>query len=300
VEPNEPKAHHYAPQFYLRNFAHDGARKKIWAVAKHGDRAIWQERSIEYLGVQEDLYTVTVAGVPVSVERTIGHEIESPISESEAWEKISSNRADAITVADKAVIYALLRHFEARTPHMRQTLSELIDICEISPEKFSAEEREMYYALRQDFELRSMVQAYQASSLAWTNQNFERAAISICRTQIPLRTSTTPVLTIEAPDHPALHLPLPNQKPYTLTMTLNRFAFATLTLGDFGADAFTNDMVSDDVANGYNRHRVAQFAHFDSNAHLIGDRNSLIEDMTWAPYEVELERADKITFRRAS
>ncbi len=83
-------------------------------------------------------------------------------------------------------------------------------------------------------------------------------------------------------------------------MTLNRFAFATLTLEDFGADAFTNDMVSDDVANGYNRHRVAQFAHFDSNAHLIGDRNSLIEDMTWAPYEVELERADKITFRRAS
>jgi Protein of unknown function (DUF4238) len=101
---NEPRNHHFAPQFYLRNFAHDENAKKVWAVTKHGERAVWQERSIEYLGVEQDLYTVNVSGVPVSVEQNIGHHIESPISESPTWEKIASNRAEALTKSE-AIIY---------------------------------------------------------------------------------------------------------------------------------------------------------------------------------------------------
>jgi hypothetical protein len=81
-------------------------------------------------------------------------------------------------------------------------------------------------------------------------------------------------------------------------MTLNRHAFATLTLGEFEGEAFHNLEVEDDVAHGYNRHRVAQFAHFEANRHLISDRTRLVEDMTWASYDVEVDRLDKLTFRR--
>lgn len=81
-------------------------------------------------------------------------------------------------------------------------------------------------------------------------------------------------------------------------MTLNPYTFATLALGDFGGKKFGNEAVPDDVAHGYNRHRVAQFAHFEANRHLISGRARLIEDMTWAPYNVELDRPDKVTFRR--
>jgi Protein of unknown function (DUF4238) len=295
---NKPRSHHYAPQFYLRNFAFDAQQTKVFALTKHGERAVWQAKSIGYLGVEDDLYTVTVDGVLVSMERTIGRNIESPISESVTWEKISTGRAESLSLADKPIIYALIRHFESRTPHAAQTTDELIQMCKDHPENFSEEEREMYFLLGQNPEFRAEFFASRVTQIVWSHENYQRALITICRTNIPLRTSTTPVHSVAAPRHPALHLPLPGQVPYTLTMTLNRHTFACLTLGDFEPDTFSNLLVPDDVARGYNRQRAAQFAYFPANAHLITDRQDLIEDMTWAPYDVELERSDKITFRR--
>src|SRR2546423_840532 len=116
-----PRDHHYVPQFFLRNFAIDPERKRIATVAKHGDRAIWAERSIESLGYERDLYVHLRRGVPVSVETTINTRIETPISQSDPWAKIASGNTAALDRFDKPVLYALIRHLEARTPHYSNT-----------------------------------------------------------------------------------------------------------------------------------------------------------------------------------
>src|SRR5215210_4352525 len=120
-----PRDHHYAPQFFLRNFAVDSERRKITTVAKNGQYAVWAKRSIERLGYDRDLYVHLQRGVPVSVETEINRRVETPISKSETWEKITSNRTECLDRSDKPLLYALIRHLEARTPHFQATGSEL-------------------------------------------------------------------------------------------------------------------------------------------------------------------------------
>ncbi len=97
---NEPRDHHVVPQFFLRNFAVDAARTTITTVAKHGDRAVWGERSIRGLGYERDFYVHTVRGAPVSVETDIARSIETPISRSDTWTKIAAGRSDALYSSD--------------------------------------------------------------------------------------------------------------------------------------------------------------------------------------------------------
>jgi hypothetical protein len=124
VTTNVPRDHHYAPQFFLRNFAVDPEKRKLTTVAKHDRFAVWAERSIEHLGYERDLYVHFRRGIPVSVESAINSSIETPISQSGTWAKIASGRSDALDRSDKAILYALIRHLEVRTPHYLSTMRE--------------------------------------------------------------------------------------------------------------------------------------------------------------------------------
>src|SRR6185312_2740579 len=135
---------------YLRNFACDPEKKKLRTLAKNGDYAVWAERSIEGLGFERDLYVHSHAGVPVSVEDAINRSIETPISRSDTWAKIQSGRTDALDRSDKPILYALVRHFEARTPHYLATHLELARLA-AQPDSdipFTEEERAHYAELR--------------------------------------------------------------------------------------------------------------------------------------------------------
>src|SRR5205814_425338 len=90
----EPRNHHYAPQFFLRNFAVDEEKQRITTVSKHGPVAVWAERSIQEIAYERDLYVHMVGSVPVSVETSINRRIETPISQSDTWAKISTGRTD--------------------------------------------------------------------------------------------------------------------------------------------------------------------------------------------------------------
>jgi hypothetical protein len=85
--------------------------------------------------------------------------------------------------------------------------------------------------------------------------------------------------------------------PYQLILTLNRTTIASLVLADFD-DAFSNTEISLEVARGFNRYFVGQFAYFEHVKHLITDRTDLMVDMTWAPYELMEDTERKTTFRR--
>jgi hypothetical protein len=296
---NTPHDHHYVPQFFLRNFAVDSAGKKLTTVAKHGPIAVWSERSIESLGYERDLYVHLQAGVPVCVEGAINERIENPISKSDTWMKIASGRADALNRSDKPALYALIRHLEARNPHYIATNLELAELAasDESDIPFTDEEREMYASMRSKPGLTKTMFNAMSASLDWTEENFAGAGILILRSPIPLRSSTTPVLTIGAPQHPALRLPLPGMAPYQLILTLNKTTIVSLVLADFD-NAFENIAIAADIAKFFNRHFVGQFAYFEHVRHLITGREDLSQDMTWAPYDVVQDTARKITFRR--
>jgi Protein of unknown function (DUF4238) len=299
MSSNEPRDHHYAPQFFLRNFAVDPEKKKITTVAKHGSRAVWAKRSIEGIGFERDFYVHLRGNVPISVESTINKSVETPISKSDTWAKIISGRTDALDRSDKPILYALIRHLEFRTPHALSTIKELTQLA-ASPEcdiPFSDDERDMYALLRANPNYASTIFNMMSISIDWSEENFAGAGLSIFRSPIPLRTSTVPVLAIGAPEHPALRLPLPGMIPHQHLLTLNRNTMASLVLADFD-DAFTNSEIDIVTARAFNRHFACQFARFENVRHLITDCDDLVADMTWAPYDLVKETEHKITFQR--
>jgi len=152
VSNGESRKHHYVPQFYLRNFASDAARQKLWTVAKNGDHAVWAERSIGTLGYEEDLYVHYEDGVPVSVETDINRLVETPIASTDTWAKIVEGRTAELDVRDKPVLYALIRHLEVRSPHQWHTLNELAALAAdpASGIPFTDDERELYAQMRSD------------------------------------------------------------------------------------------------------------------------------------------------------
>jgi hypothetical protein len=294
---NEPRDHHYVPQFFLRNFAVDPEKKKITTVARHGPRAVWAKRSIEGIGLERDLYMHLQSGVPVSVENAINKRVETPISRSDTWAKIVSGRTDALDRSDKPILYALIRHLESRTPHSLSTMRELAQLA-ASPDSgipFTDEERDMYAYFRANPNHESAMFNRMSASVDWTAESFAGAGLSIFRSPIPLRTSTVPVLAIRAPEDPALRLPLPGMVPYQLVLTLNRTTIVTLVLADFD-DAFANGEIDVVVARAFNRYFACQFAFFKNVRHLITDRDDLVADMTWAHYDLAEETERKITF----
>jgi hypothetical protein len=197
-------------------------------------------------------------------------------------------------------LYALIRHFEFRTPHALSTTEELAQFAASSDSNipFTDEERDMYAFLRADPNRARAMFNMMSASLDWSAESFPGAALLIFRSPIPLRTSTTPVLPIGTPTDPALCLPLPGMVPHQHVLTLNRTTIASLVLGDFD-DLFVNREIDVAVANAYNRNFVAQFGCFENVRHLITDRNDeLIADMTWAPYDLVKETKRKIIFRR--
>ena len=296
---NKDHKHHYVPQFYLRNFAIDEEKKKIATVGKHGSRAIWSIRSIKGLGWEHDLYVHLRRGVPVSVESVINDQIEIPISQSDTWAKIVSNKTDTLDRSDKPILYALIKHLETRSPHYRATAMELAQLA-ADPDSeipFTEEERELYAYLRTNKNSTKEFFNLKASSLEWSEQDYSKASVMVFRSPIPLRSSSVPVLTMNVPEHPALHLPLPGTKPYQLVLPLNPTTIVCLVIADFD-DNFINAEISLDEALGFNRQYVCQFSNFDQVRHLITGREDIEAEMAWAQYQLIEENKRSITFRK--
>lgn len=299
MAPNEPRNHHYVPKFFLRNFAVDEAKTRIATVGKSGPVAVWMERSIESLGFERDFYVHMRGGIPVSVETDINRRIETPLSRSDTWAKIASGKGEELDRSDRAVLYALIRHLEARTPHYEATLNELAAMAADPGSKmpFSDDERAIYSAVKAAPNLAKATLNAMATSTAWTERSFEGAALTILRSPIALRASTVPVLALRVPPHPAIYLPQPGMVPYQLVLPLNPTTIACLVLGDFDG-AFSNLQMDIATAAWFNLNYVGQFSHFDHVRHLITAAQGLVEDMTWAPYDLLEKSERRMVFKR--
>jgi Protein of unknown function (DUF4238) len=296
---NEPRSHHYAPQFFLRNFAVDEAKTRFATVAKHGDMAIWAERSIENIGYERDFYVHTRNGAPISVETGINRWLETPLSRSDTWAKISSGRTDALDQHDRPILYSLIRHLEVRTPHFEATIRDLSRMATSAESEipFSDEERLYYSMMRSNPNLAKATLNRMSMTTQWAEESFHGALIMVVRSPVPLRSSTTPVFALPCPPHSAMGLPLPGMSPYQLVLTLNPMTLVSLVLGDFDGE-FSNQPIDYATACGFNRQFAAQFAKFNAVRHLISSRIDLVDDVTWASYELLNDTPRKMKFRR--
>ena len=104
----------------------------------------------------------------------------------------------------KASALVRLQAALARNPHFLATaieLGELAASCN-SGISYTDEERERYAFERTNPDHAKSIFNLMSSSLAWTEEIFFSAGLSILRSPIPLRSSTTPVLVLPVPETP--------------------------------------------------------------------------------------------------
>ncbi|HWU79323.1 MAG TPA: DUF4238 domain-containing protein [Caulobacter sp.] len=294
----EPRDHHYAPQFYLRNFAADPEGLKINTVGKSGLTAVWTQRSIESVGQERDFYVHMVDGAPVSVETLINRQVETPISNSQTWRKIREDPA-ALDRSDRAVLYALVRHFKMRTPHALATTLELAAMAASSdsPIPFDERERRLYAQITAAPGGAKAHHNRLSLDTEWDPRAFASCLIGIVHSTIALRTSTTPVMAVRIPDDPRLALPAPGMTPYMDFLPLTPHLAVTLTMGEFGG-AFETERLNPLMTRAFNQQRMLQYGNSEPTRHMITSQDDLVEDMTWGPYTVLTQTDRKIVFRR--
>lgn len=293
---SEAKRHHYAPQFYLRNFACDTQKLKVEVVTKHGDHAVWSTSSIENLGY-EDHYYVDPDGT--SHENRINHFFESPLTQSSTWEKIVNNKFDSIDQSDRENLFFIIRQFQARTPHFENTIKELARIAseKSNTVEFENDEREFFQMLHHNpKELKAMLNK-KSSFIPLRKQELKNCLITVLHSPVPLFTLTNPVVSIKIPPHPRIFLPSPDMIPTQLYIALSPYISATLVYGDFPY-GFAKHELRKPEALGYQQHCVANFSYFPSIKHLIIPRTEVVKSMEWANYKFLSETSESIRFRR--
>ncbi len=92
---NEPRDHHYVPQFFLRNFAVDEAKTRISTVGKHGPMGVWAN-AIESLCYERDFHAHLRAGISVPVETDINPQKGRPLQRIAAFRRPGYEAAQRI------------------------------------------------------------------------------------------------------------------------------------------------------------------------------------------------------------
>lgn len=294
-----PKRHHYVPQFFLRNFSVDEQQQKVAALQKHGDRAVWATRSIKSIAYEYDLYVHMDGSIPVSVEEKINTNFETPISQTDTWKKISAGAIADLDATDRAVLYSLVRNFEARTPHYRKTLRELSVLAgrPDSEMNFSNEEKARYAELRASPLLMSRLANKMASTIDWTAREFFSCGISVFRVREPAYVCTTPVHIMKSPNHPRLRATQAGLVPHSSLMPLTPNAYILLSLGDFDG-AFQNHDVDAEVEMGLKQQIVTQFSYWPIVKHMVCAGDGLVDHLKWAGYNCTSNSTAKKTFVR--
>jgi len=110
----DPKKHHYVPQFYLRAFHCADDENKVPTISRHNPFLIKKNSSIAGIGYEDYLYKITDEEIEVCIENKLNRSIETPISQSSTWKKIDEGSPELLTEEDKLTIYIFMRHLESR------------------------------------------------------------------------------------------------------------------------------------------------------------------------------------------
>lgn len=198
---NEDRKHHYAPRFYLRQFACDAGRTEAMALTQQHNFVVGEPKAISRMGYEDDLHAIETLFGRTSIEARIGREIEDPISKSPTWARVLAGEYRALGESDIAILYLLCRHLERRNFATRQFIES--EQLRVQNPSFAADYTEEERAMHDTIE--AMPDGGHAFFLAGALQTapilqeLDEVGITILRSSMSLRSSTNPALTVPLP-----------------------------------------------------------------------------------------------------
>lgn len=275
--------YHYVPQFYLRQFSCSDDANKVSAFSLNKPFIIKGQKAIEGIAYEDKLYSISNEDLELCIEDEINRRIETPITQSETWNKIRNNQPEFIGESDKLTLYLFIRHIESRNVELLQFIRR--ENKRIKDPKYLAEysesERKMHsyidstksgserYFLEMTYDIRRFLRDY------------KRATITIIESRIPIRTSTNPVVVL--PDHMTYR-----EGPYNATarwLPLSKRFGAILYMSDARCDFYESGMVEDDVIRALNRLYIVQLLKAETVRHMIANDEHISDDFAWAGIE---------------
>lgn len=295
---NAAKRHHYVPQFYLRRFACADDANKVRVLEQHGDRLVVDRKSISRIGYEDALHDYVSDHGAGSIEAALNRHIETPFSKSETWAKIVGGRCDTLGAEDRLPIYGFARHLQRRN-------LETLRFIEAENARFKAGE------LDADLtdEERAM-HAWIAASADNAHALFREGALDttlpddagqinvmVCRSPIPLRSSTNPAVRISHPGRESEFGSFFNALQ-TWWLSLDRWCGVFIVAG--GPPGFSNAAMPVDAARMVNRQYLAQHLNSPWVRYLIADDTYLPDDLLWAGYREECWTTHGYRYRKIS
>ncbi|WP_158213716.1 DUF4238 domain-containing protein [Sphingopyxis witflariensis] len=292
---NEPKKHHYVPQFYMRQFVCPTDPKKVMTLERHRNVVVADPKSIEGIGYEDHLHNYEVDGVGASIESDINKAIETPFSRGRTWRKVSSGQSATLDESDRFPIYGFARHLQRRnlatlrfieSQHARYRAGELED-------ELTDEERDYHAWLAEDPGAAHKMFRAGATDTMLPD---DAAAINVmvCQTPIPLRTSTNPTLMISSPGHQSIFGAMFNSLR-TWWLTLDQHHGAFIIAG--GPSGFSSSTVPPEIAHVINRQYLTQFLHGDARYMLAHDE-FIPADLEWAGFVFEKKTTRGFRYRK--
>lgn len=292
---NEPKKHHYVPQFYMRRFACADDVNKVMVLERHRDVVVADRKSIEGIGYEEHLHDYEANGLRGSIERPLNRAIETPFSESPTWLKISGGNCANLDETDRLPIYGFARHLQLRNPEMLQFIEKQHAryLAGELEDELTEDERAMYawitanpgaaHTLFRTGAMQKMLPA-DASCIS----------VTMCQAPIALRSSTNPAVRLSHPGRSSV-LGSSLNSVRTWWLALDRHWGAFIMAG--GPPGFMLEPVPMDFARVVNRQYLVQF--LEGNArYLIAEDEFLGEDLECAGFSFAQQTTRGYRYRK--
>ncbi len=293
--PNEPKKHHYVPQFYMRRFALNADANKVMTLERHRDLVVAAPKSIDGIGFEDHLHDYDLDGRLASIEGDMNTAIETPFSRCKTWRKISSGQSESLDQSDRFPIYGFARHLQRRN---------------VATLRFIDSQHARYQAGELEGELTNEERAYHAwlaESPGAAHETFRAGAmdtmlpddadainVMICHAPIPLRTSTNPTLTISFPGHQSIFGPMFNSLK-TWWLTLDPHCGALIIAG--GPPGFSSSAIPAEIAQVINRRYLTQFLLGDAR-YILADDDLIQGDLEWAGFVLDKRTTHGFRYRK--
>jgi hypothetical protein len=284
---NEARKHHYAPQFYLRQFACDAAGTAAMALTQQHDFIVGEPKAISRMGYEDDLHTIETRFGRTSIEARVAREIEDPISKSPTWARVRAGDYRALGEGDVAILYLLCRHLEYRN-HATLKFIESEQVRVQDPKlhfDYTVEEREMHAAIAaapngaHAFFLEGALQA------AGILQELDEVGITMVHSALPLRSSTNPTLTVPLPPEEQGRRTAAGQRARTWWLPLSRECGALISLG--GRQRGLVHAGDEPLFSRHmNRLYLIQLLETPAVRYCLADDPHVDEDLVWAGYQL--------------
>ena len=209
----KPTKDHFVPQFYLQQFCCEDNKNVVPCFSSAGPFLVLKNQSISRIGYEYDIYTFSNEKIHISVDQYNNREFETPFTQTEAWELISTGQSGSLTERHMLHLYLLVRHLLSRSPEKLMIMEAVFaDAMSESPQhEYTFEEIAMYTHMAA-LPGGGVTQYFleNINDIDVFMSEYHNAAMAIYESPIPLRTSMYPVVATSAEEdsHRAYWLPV--------------------------------------------------------------------------------------------